>query len=87
MRGISNKPVSYVLLQLLDENNKKKSNKNTSKFKRNIQLVFEEQKKLLSALAPSSYYPYRFSTKPLLFQLGQENDPSRTSYSKLEGPR
>jgi hypothetical protein len=36
MRGISDKPVSYILFQLLDKNNKKKNNKNASKLEKNI---------------------------------------------------
>jgi hypothetical protein len=87
MRGILDEPASYILFQSLNKNSKGRSNKNASKLERNMQLVFEEQEKLLSAPAPSSYYPHRLSAETSRFQLSQENDQSGTSYSKLEGSR
>jgi hypothetical protein len=87
MRGISDEPASHILLQPLDENSKGRSNENASKLERNMQLVFEEQEKLLSAPAPSSHYPHRPSAEASYFQLSQENDQSGTGYGKLEGSR
>jgi hypothetical protein len=87
MRGTSDEPASYILLQLLDENSKGRSNKNASKLERNMQLVFEKQEKLLSAPAPSSYYPHRPSAEASYLQLSQENDQNGTGYGKLEGSR
>jgi hypothetical protein len=36
MRSILDKPASYILLQVLNKNNKKKSDENISKLERNI---------------------------------------------------
>jgi hypothetical protein len=75
--------VLYSLLTLLDKSDKKESDENVFKLNTNLLLAFKEQKRSLSAVAPSFLYSYRSFAKLLYPQINQEHNQSRSGYVRL----